>query len=485
MPGRCFHLDRPSLKELFDRLNREFPRELTPGSILRLLSENEEQEDPPVVVGISGGADSLFLLLWLRAYYPKLAKRAVALHFNHRTRPGENEREAELVASFTERMDFSLRTGTADREGRDVEGELREARFGYFQTEMMDMGSKILLLGHHADDVVETFLTRAARGSGPEGLAAPRPVSRHRGEWEHFRLRPLLKFSASSIREFLTTEGIPYVVDPSNNCETHLRNRLRKNVIPAWKTASDRDLLHGVSRSREQLEEVAELLEVETERHFPNGLHHRSLPLKKLRRMPAAVVRFVIQRWIVTQDFSVGPETVDKLLQALQDNNTGRWSVGVAEWLSLGDEFLEVSSRAHHFSWKPQFWTPGVALYLPDGSVLRRNSILVNPKDYLRVVSGAIDEKREAVIQLDAAVDPKLSVRLWQAGDRYQPLGASGSRKLQDCFTDRKIDINTRRKLPIILSGDKIIWIPGLPPAERVRVRGKQESLLSLTYEPS
>jgi tRNA(Ile)-lysidine synthase len=94
-----------------------------------------------------------------------------------------------------------------------------------------------------------------------------------------------------------------------------------------------------------------------------------------------------------------------------------------------------------------------------------------------------VDERREALLDADSLESP-VTVRTWLPGDRYAPLGAPGSRKLQDLFTDRKVPATSRRRLPVILSGGcQITWCPGLPPAESCRVTSETSTVLRLTFE--
>ena len=101
----------------------------------------------------------------------------------------------------------------------------------------------------------------------------------------------------------------------------------------------------------------------------------------------------------------------------------------------------------------------------------------------LTLTNSVVDERSQALLDLDS-LEGSLTVRTWLPGDRYAPLGAPGSRKLQDLFTDRKVPARNRERLPIILSGDsQIAWCPGLPPAERHRVKSDSSKVLRLTYK--
>ena len=449
-----------------------------------MLLRSQECEGP-ISIGFSGGPDSLFLLIWLKANFPGLAKDAEVLHFNHRTRPRENESEAREAKQMAGRLGYRFQTAQAEESAGSSEDQLRRARFEFFRQEMERSGSEILLLGHQADDVAETMLARLARGSGPEGLAAPRPISLHGGDWKHSRVRPLLHFSGDAIRSFLQEEGLSAAEDSSNRSDAYLRNRIRSQVIPAWKEASDRDLLGGIERSRRQFAEVAQFLEESARRLVPDGWGSDRIEAKALRGQCAAPVRFAIQRWLYTHGGELVPEAVDAVVRACLHGENGRWSVGAGKWITLDSEGLLWESESELIEWDPLEWLAGKTLCLPDGSRLQRRTLASDRELYERIRSGAVDPCRHVYLQGPMDPDAPLIVRLWQAGDRFRPLGSPGSRKLQDWFTDRKISSERRRQLPVITHQDQILWVPGLPPAHNYRLTSPEENLLSLTYEPS
>ncbi|WP_343075452.1 tRNA lysidine(34) synthetase TilS [Puniceicoccus vermicola] len=461
----------------------EFPVTSCPEDVCTLL-ENES-ESGRVAFAFSGGPDSLFLLIWLRAHFPNLASRSLALHFNHQTRPEENAREAEIAREFAGRLGYRFCLGHRDDRLGSSEESLRRARFLFFQREMKTAEISALLLGHQADDVAETMLARLARGSGPEGLAAPRPISLHGGDWKHSRVRPLLHFSGDAIRSFLQEEGLAAAEDPSNRSDAYLRNRIRSQVIPAWKEASDRDLLGGIERSRRQFAEVAQFLEESARQLVPDGWGSDRIEAKALKGQCAAPVRFAIQRWLYAHGGELVPEAVDAVVRACLHGENGRWSVGVGKWITLDSEGLLWESESELVEWDPLEWLAGKTLCLPDGSRLQRKTLASDRKLYERIRSGAVDPCRHVYLQGPMDPDAPLIVRLWRAGDRFRPLGSPGSRKLQDWFTDRKISSERRRQLPVIAHQDQILWVPGLPPAHNYRLTSPEENLLSLTYEPS
>ncbi len=432
----------------------------------------------------SGGADSLFLLLWLKAWFPSLAQRTLVLHFDHGTRDGGSAADARVAEGRASALGFRFLGGGGRVAGDTSEDGLRSQRFGFLVGAMAAEGIRSLFLGHQADDVAETLLARAATGSGPEGLSAPRPVSRHGGEWPHERLRPLLEISAERIRTFLEGVGFAVIEDPSNTSGAYLRNRLRASVVPAWKDAfPGRDLLNGVGRSRRLLEETSDFVEVSARRILPGGWEREQLPLARLSHAHRACVRFVVQRWIAFLGVSMSPSAVEELLCSIGGEGrcgAGRWSVGSAGWLVMEGGWLRYERKMSPPEWGGVAWTVGSWLFLPDGARLEARYRASGHELRDRILRGAVDPAREAFLSVGER--DQLSVRRRRPGDRLRPLGAPGSRKLKDCLTDRKIPLSRRDYLPVVEVEGRIAWVPGLPPAEEFRVGGDEEILMGLTY---
>jgi len=476
------------MKKVLRRLREEFPLVRCPAAVRESFDLADGEGDyasggNPLAVGFSGGPDSVFLALWLLANLPRATERVELLHYNHGTRPEENEAEARFVVDWAKQWGFPLRMGRAEGPLRNrSEAAFRDARFSFFEKAMRESGSRLLLLGHQADDVAETMLDRLARGAGVEGLAAPRPVSFHHSPWPHTRLRPLLGISAGAIREFLSANGVDAVQDSSNAEDDFLRNRLRHQVVPRWKESVRRDVLAGVGRSRRAMEEMADFVESVARELAPCGWSASRISSGPLRNQHPAPVRFLLQRWLAARECRLSPEAVDEIVVALVAGRSGQWSAGTGSWIALDGSFLKLRVSKELPEWGPVCWMPGARIFLPDGAVLRRE---VRPADrgfWEEVSSGRVADGFQVYLQPPEGAGLPLTVRQWQAGDRFRPLGAPGRRKLQDWFTDRKIEKSRRHRLPVIACGTEILWVPGFPPTESARLSRPKDALLGLTY---
>jgi tRNA(Ile)-lysidine synthase len=257
-------------------------------------------------VALSGGADSVGLLLLLWTHWPDRRGKLTAFHFNHRLRGAASDGDARFCASLCKALGVPLVSGrwTAGQRQRS-EAAARQARFAFFEPGMARSRARVLWLGHQQDDIAESMMMRLSRGSGSAGLAAPRPVHAHEGSRRSGRgivhVRPLLTLKKAEISKALREAGGAWREDASNAKDVHFRNRVRSGVIPAWVAASQRDALAGAALSRELLEEDNHAIETWLESLDAFG-SDGSLDTARLRGKPRALVRRALHRWLQAQE---------------------------------------------------------------------------------------------------------------------------------------------------------------------------------------
>jgi tRNA(Ile)-lysidine synthase len=426
-------------------------------------------------VAFSGGSDSLALLLLLWAHWPERRSKLTALHFNHGLRGEASDGDERFCREVC--VELAIGFSSSRWSGgppQPNEAETRDARQAFFTREMEARGSLVLWTGHQKDDIAETLLMRLSRGSGPAGLAAPRPVS-VRDDGRIF-LRPLLTLGKSELAAALSDAGMSWREDASNTTRDHFRNRIRYEVLPRWQDAAFRSVLGGAALSRELCEEDDVALEAWLE-SLAIIATETSLDLSPLLGKPRALWRRALRRW----------PPVGAMSRAGFDDLLARCATGGEGRMSLSEGFAVVKNAVVTWEHSPSAipWSPillreGLPVLLPDGAELVVRQIAIDPALKRRVMSGGVDREQEAFL---ADVRLPLSVRPWQPGDRFRPLGAPGSAKLQDLFVNRKISTERRGLLPVVCGADdEILWVPGFSPAEHAKVTAQSSSGVQLTY---
>ena len=311
-----------------ERLGRLLPRMRLHPAVLAQVA-GPPRGRAPWAVALSGGADSLALLLLLWALWPERRGRLVALHFNHRLRG----RAAGADEVFCRRVCAAL--GIEFQAGRwqtppagATEAQARAARFHFFADRMRHRRARLLWLGHQQDDVAETLLMRLARGSGAAGLAAPRPVQKMPGGRLH--LRPLLTLGKAEVTAALRDARIPWREDASNAEARFFRNRVRRSVLPAWRRAAgERDALAGAALTRELLQEDDDALEAWLAEIAPLRADG-TLDLRRLAGRPRAILRRALHRWMLAgpRGGALSRQGFNALLDAAGSGRPTRQSLG-------------------------------------------------------------------------------------------------------------------------------------------------------------
>ncbi len=269
--------------------------------VVRRWLDAPDNASARLAVALSGGADSVALLLLLWAHWPGRRSRLLALHFNHRLRGPASAGDARFCAALCRGLGVSLVAGEWRNRpvGAVSEGAARAARQAFFKVQLGRRRVTALCTGHHRDDLAETFFMRLARGAGTAGLAAPRPVHAQPA-LERVALRPLLHLDKAVLAGALRAAGGRWREDASNASETHLRNRVRAALVPAWRDIAaepGRDALGGLALSRELLEEDDDALEAWVDRVTRMDARG-GLALRPLAGLPRAIVRRAVRRWL-------------------------------------------------------------------------------------------------------------------------------------------------------------------------------------------
>jgi tRNA(Ile)-lysidine synthase len=438
-----------------------------------------------VLVACSGGADSVFMLcqLWTKA--KALGIQLIVAHYNHRWRGEDAERDASFVEMISRELKCPFVTkARSDNESAATETSARSLRMCFLRAAAQAHDCQCIAFGHQQDDILETQLLRLARGSGTDGLAAPRPV--HFFEAYPAHIRPLLHLRASTIRETLRKSSIVWCEDNSNKNVKISRNALRHLVIPGLQTAVDHDAVKGAARSRTLMEEDAVALDQFARELLPEAFEGSEfLELATLGTAPRALTRRILTSWLSVHRSgeSLSAAVIDQLMDAV-------YAGGKSFRLSVGTFFIEADAKTIRIESTDSFGAllepcsirAGESVTLSTDAVLETKVVPVNEALYSRFLERTVDVNCEAFIALTS--EQTFQIRGRRPGDLFRPLGAPGARKLKDWFIDRKIPFRERNQLPLVITDSGIIaWVPGLPPADNLKINATTKTALKLTYK--
>ncbi len=296
----------------------------------------------PWCVALSGGADSIALLLLLWAHWPAQRTRLTALHFNHRLRGRASDGDERFCARLCAALGVRFVAERWTRRPRTSvsEAEARVARHAFFARAMRRRRARLLWLAHQQDDIAETLLMRFTRGSGTAGLAAPRPVQSVSDGRVH--LRPLLTLKKAELLAALRSAGVPWREDATNGQPDFLRNRVRRSVLPTLARAAGRDIAAAAALVRERLEEDDRALEAWLDQLAP--LRRATLDLRRLDGAPRALWRRALHRWLLAAqpDTDLSRQGFEQLLAACERGQDTRFSLGPKSFAVLRDGQLRL-----------------------------------------------------------------------------------------------------------------------------------------------
>lgn len=298
-----------------------------------------------VILGLSGGPDSLFLLHALAPLHQQGAINLIAAHLDHGWRPN-SEKDAEFCLKTTETLGIPLRVAKLNELELSVKfngskEELgRKARRYFFEKLAHDEGAACIALAHHADDQQETFFLRLIRGATLTGLTGIK-------ERQGLYIRPLLTIKKDAILAYLHANNIEYLVDESNTSTFFLRNRLRANVLPALRACDERfDKNFAATLAR--LQETEQLLEDITQKFLSNNTKKEDYTLlvclHALRAQPRALQQRILMQWLCYEHVPFPPSQgfLDELLRFLNTSDAGNHQPHAAWIISKKNNYAQI-----------------------------------------------------------------------------------------------------------------------------------------------
>jgi tRNA(Ile)-lysidine synthase len=467
--------------------------------------------DERLLLALSGGADSVLLLHWLAASRPAALVRAV--HVDHGLRGEESDADARFSANLCRALGvpFVRLRAELDPAAPGLEARARAERYRLLVEEARRSGHGTLLTGHHSDDALETVLMRWVRGTDLAGLRGPRAelVWNAAGEiGPPVRIvRPLLTLRREEVRALLSARGLAWREDSSNADPRFTRSRVRHAFLPFVRELGGEaalEELRAFSRAVEELEgEFARATAHLAWHPAPYAAATRAreehalggvLARGELMALARPLARRVLWR-LLTEGTGRAPSrtVLERVLADLAAGRCTRHGLGRGWGLQLrARELVLVPPRGRASAPRPEqpflpfpgqgpvplvlrtreLPVPGI-LTLDDG---RRLSA-----EILRAAPDAAVTRAELEVELDAAgLDGPLGVRFPVPGDRFHALGAPGSKPLGRFLADRGIPREERARVPLVTSSNEILWVAGVAPAERRRIRAHTEWRLRL-----
>ena len=421
-----------------------------------------------ILVAYSGGVDSTGLLNLLLELRGEWSFELFLGHFNHKLRHTADEDE-QFVRRIAKKYSLPLFVGSKDvgsyarKKKLNIEEAGRELRYDFLKKTALKIGGAKIATGHTMTDQAETFLMRLMRGSGLRGLGGIFPLV------EGKVVRPLIQVERQDIEAYLRKKGIEFHTDESNFDRRFLRNRIRLDLVPYIKKNFEPEIISSLGRIASIIREEDSLLEKIAEEKAKRAISKKnnkiSLEVKPLSSLSRAMARRVVRGFISELRGNlreISFEDVESVL-CLKEGKEFPLRKGHVLRREKGQIFLKGKippKIKYEYRWEGKGPLEIKELKLKfEGKKIKRGKSL--PLDF--------DDQTRAFLDLGKLKFPLL-IRNRRKGDRYQPLGAPGQKKLKEILRAKGIPLSERDRRPVFLSGDKIVWILGLPVSEKFRV---------------
>jgi len=438
-----------------------------------------------ILVGVSGGPDSVGLLTWLCACQVLVEGIVLGVvHVHHGLRGAEADEDAVFVKRLSRTLNLPYFQKSVPvmeqfraQKGESLQAIARRERYRTFVQVAKEFHASKVALGHTQDDQAETVLMWMLRGAGATGLAG---MAAHRMPWF---IRPFLSVRRPHVLAYLAQKGVDFRTDSSNAKPCYLRNRIRQEVIPVLSQLNP-NIVRVLSRQSDilrdettYLDHVAEnALESVLERNVGLGL---LVNRTDFLRLPQPIRRRVIMkifRMLKSGDQNPPYELVESLLGLIENKRSGcllqyKGLEAVREYDFVRFTFHTRNYPLNSSEWDVPFLVPGSILW-PVTS--QRLTGTFDPPETFS------PQNNPFLAYFDAEqFSHSLRVRSWKPGDVFYPLGLGGKRKkIQDFFSDIKLSRSSRTLVPLLTSPEGVLWIAGYRMDHRFRITDRTTRVL-------
>ena len=428
------------------------------------------QDESRVVVGLSGGSDSVCLAHIL----DKLGYEVVAAHCNFHLRGEESMRDEQFVVSLCQQMGWNLHQEDFDtavyarQKGISIEMAAREYRYDWFKRLKEEVGAEAIAVGHHQDDNVETLLLNLTRGTGIKGLCGMQPQN---GDV----VRPLLCLTRKDILIYLEDVHQTYVTDHTNLEDDFARNKVRLDVLPLLETINQ-GAMKNLASTQENLTEVMKVYQQAMQDAITNCVEQKEngeihIDIQKLQTLPSPIS--VLHE--VLSPFGFNKVQLKDLLAAL--NESGKVFIAAGRRVLVDRQYIIV--EAEHYP------MPNIHM-----TIIPVEELTINKDPHYAYLDADKLKMANGKCQMANINSPlstfNLQLSTPKEGDTFAPFGMGGKRKLlSDFLTDLKLSLFEKERQPLLVVGNEIVWVIGRRSSELYRVDETTKWVLILSLKSS
>ena len=422
-----------------------------------------------VVIGLSGGKDSMCLLDLLMKLNKKIT--IIAAHINHNIREESNE-EAKIIEKYCKEKNVIFETIKFPKKSNNKdfnESELREKRYDYFEKIINKYQAKYLFTAHHGDDLIETILMRITRGSDIKGYSGFDLVTPKCG---YQIIKPLIYTTKEEIDQYNEKNNIPYVEDQTNSSSKYTRNRYRHKVLPFLKQENPQVHLKYLKFNQE-LQKYYNYVLKETSKEFIKRYENNSLNLDNIDKIDDLILENIIKKLLDINYpdnlYLVNDKHISMIINIIH-NKEPNLSLNLPNGLVIYKRYNELYIRK------------GIKEKKEYDIEIKKHTVLPN-NHYIDIIEKS-DEKSNYYIRLNSKeIKLPLHARTRKPGDKMVIKNSIGSKKIKDIYIDSKIEPEKRDSEPIVVdSNNTIIWLPGIKKSQFDKANNEEYDIILRYY---
>lgn len=455
-------------------------------SALQTIKENNMfDKGDKVIVAVSGGPDSIALLHVLYKLKEELDISLYAAHINHGLRGIESDTDEEYVRIFCESLNIEFRSKRVDinqiSKLKNISSESagREVRYEFFEELMKKFSAQKVAIAHNANDQAETVLMRIMRGTGMDGLIGIRPVR------DNIFVRPLINSTRDQIEEYCLKNNLNPRIDKTNLEAIYSRNKVRLQLIPYIQENFNKDIIQVLNRLSYTIKVDNDYLEVVSKEKYKKycDINKEKVIISKEAFLEhesiiTRIIRLAIHN-VVGNLYNFEKIHIYDIIR-IQKCSTGK-ALNLPSNVYVSNNYGDIviyKNKKHNIKAKAEEYILHDGMNVIEDIRIKANVKIISMKEKLDFKAN----KWIKYFDYDK-IKGDITLRFRRDGDKFTPLGMSGTKKLKDLFIDLKIPKEQRDEIPLVCFGGNIAWITQYRVSEIFKVDEDTKNILEVKIE--
>lgn len=431
-------------------------------AIKKIKDKNLIEKNDRVVIGVSGGPDSIFLLEVLLYIKDEFNLSIFPVHINHLYRGKEAERDENFVREIGKKYNLEVfvkrksMEALAKEEKITLEEAGREIRYSFFDEVMEKTKSNKIALAHNLDDQIETFLFRLIRGTSLEGLEGINDTR------DNKYVRPINEIYKKDIMNYLDENNIPYMTDSTNLENDYTRNSIRLDLIPFIEERYNPRFKEKIKNMLEEVREVNELLEPDYSKYISDNI----LKADELNKEKSDYIKGkIINYYLTKNNIETTRRKIENIIKILFSGGSKKIKLEKdCTLIKEYDKIFLVNSK------------------MTKKVVKEVKMIIPSECEFGEYIISAFREKKKRDNNYEFVTCLKegdeLFIRARKEGDKILPIGMENYKKIKDIMINSKIPKEERDKIPVILLDDEIVWVAGVRKSKKFISEDESENVV-------